>query len=82
MGTRRIPLERLALAAPVTFESPLTHFLPVCIDHDEWGRPWANPRPTKGSRDFLSLSGTDGFVELPPGPNTYAKGFVTDVYRW
>ncbi len=31
---------------------------------------------------FLSLAGTDGFVELPPGPNTYPKGFVTSVYRW
>ncbi len=32
--------------------------------------------------DFLSLAGTDGFVELPPGPNTYPKGFVATVYRW
>ena len=32
--------------------------------------------------DFLSLAGTDGFVELPPGPNTYAKGFVTNMFRW
>jgi len=82
MGTRRVPPERLALAAPVTFQHPLTYFLPVSIEHDDWGRPWANPRPTNGSGDFLSLAGTDGFVELPPGPNTYAKGFVTRVYRW
>jgi len=82
MGTRRVPPERLALAAPVTFQHPLTYFLPVSIEHDDWGRPWANPRPTNGSGDFLSLAGTDGFVELPPGPNTYAKGFVTSVYRW
>jgi molybdopterin molybdotransferase len=82
MGTRRAPPERLALAAPVTFQHSLTYFLPVSIEHDDWGRPWANPRPTNGSGDFLSLAGTDGFVELPPGPNTYAKGFVTSVYRW
>jgi molybdopterin molybdotransferase len=82
MGTKRPPPERLALAAPVTFQPPLTYFLPVAIQHDDWGRPWADPRRTKGSGDFLSLSGTDGFVELPPGPNTYAKGFVTTVYRW
>jgi molybdopterin molybdotransferase len=82
MGTKRAAPERLALAAPVTFQPPLTYFLPVAIEHDDWGRPWANPRRTKGSGDFLSLSGTDGFVELPPGPNTYAKGFVTTVYRW
>jgi len=82
MGTRRTPPERLALASPVTFNLPLTYFLPVAIQHDDWGRPWAEPRPPNGSGDFLSLAGTDGFVELPPGPNTYPRGFVTSVYRW
>jgi molybdopterin molybdotransferase len=82
MGTKRTPPERLALAAPVTFKPALAYFLPVVIEHDDWGRPWAHPKPPNGSGDFLSLAGTDGFVELPPGPNTYAKGFVTSVYRW
>lgn len=82
MGTRREPPERMALMAPVTFHAPLTYFLPVSIEHDDWGRSWANPRPTNGSGDFLSLAGTDGFVELPPGPNTYPKGFVSSIYRW
>ena len=82
MGTKRSAPERLALAGPVTFDHPLTYFLPVAIEHDDWGRPWASPRPPNGSGDFLSLAGTDGFVELPPGPNTYPKGFVATVYRW
>jgi molybdopterin molybdotransferase len=82
MGTKREQPERLALAAAVTVDVPLTLFLPVAIDHDDWGRPWAAPRPPNGSGDFLSLAGTDGFVELPPGPNTYPKGFVSSVYRW
>jgi molybdopterin molybdotransferase len=82
MGTRRAPMERLALAAPVTFQQTLTYFLPVAIEHDDWGRSWAQPRPPNGSGDFLSLASTDGFVELPPGPNTYPKGFVADIYRW
>ena len=82
MGTKRADGERLALAAPVTVQHTLTYFLPVSIGHDDWGRPWATPRPTNGSGDFLSLAGTDGFVELPPGPNTYPKGFVTSMYRW
>ena len=82
MGTRRTAPERLALAAPVSFKPPLAYFLPVVIEHDDWGRPWAHPKATNGSGDFLSLAGTDGFVELPPGPNTYPKGFVTSVYRW
>jgi molybdopterin molybdotransferase len=82
MGTKRTAPERLALAAPVSFNPPLAYFLPVVIEHDDWGRPWAHPKATNGSGDFLGLAGTDGFVELPPGPNTYPKGFVTSVYRW
>jgi molybdopterin molybdotransferase len=82
MGTKRREPERLALAAPATSHHDLTYFLPVTIEHDDWGRPWAAPRPPNGSGDFLSLAGTDGFVELPPGPNTYPKGFVASVYRW
>jgi len=82
MGTRRAMPERFALATPVTFESPLAYFLPITIEHDDWGRPWAHPRATRGSGDFLSLAATDGFVELPPGPNTFPKGFVASVYRW
>jgi molybdopterin molybdotransferase len=82
MGTSRLPPERLALASPVTFQPPLAYFLPVAIDQDAWGRPWANPRPPNGSGDFLSLASSDGFVELPPGPNTYPRGFVSNVYRW
>lgn len=82
MGTQRQPPERLALLSPVSFQAPLAYFLPVAIVHDDWGRSWADPRPTNGSGDFLSLAGTDGFVELPPGPNTFPKGFVSSVYRW
>ena len=82
MGTRPVLHERLALASPVSFDPPLSYFLPVSIEHDAWGQPWANPRPTNGSGDYLSLAGTDGFVELPPGPNTYPKGFVASLYRW
>ena len=82
MVTKRDDQERLALAAPVTFHAALTYFLPVALEHDDWGRAWAAPRPPNGSGDFLSLAGTDGFVELPPGPNTYPKGFVTRMYRW
>ncbi|MEA3106965.1 MAG: molybdopterin molybdotransferase [Gammaproteobacteria bacterium] len=82
MGTRPVLHERLALASPVAFDLPLSHFVPVSIEHDAWGRPWATPRSTNGSGDFLSLAGTDGFIELPPGPNTYPKGFVASLYRW
>ena len=74
--------QRLALGAPVTVTPALTYFLPVRLEPDDWGRDWALPAPTNGSGDFTALAGTDGFIELPPGPNTYAKGFVTRLYRW
>ena len=74
--------QRLALGAPVTVTPALTYFLPVRLEPDDWGRDWAVPAPTNGSGDFTALTGTDGFIELPPGPNTYAKGFVTRLYRW
>jgi molybdopterin molybdotransferase len=82
MGQARPPAERIALSAPVSVKPALAYFLPVRVEIDDWGRAWANPAPTNGSGDFTSLAGTDGFVELPPGPNTYAKGFVTRLYRW
>ena len=82
LGQNPPPAERIALAAPVTVTPPLAHFLPVRFEQDEWGRTWAVPAPTNGSGDFTALAGTGGFVELPPGPNTYTKGFVTRVYRW
>jgi molybdopterin molybdotransferase len=82
MGQARAPVEKIALAAPFKVEPALAFFLPVKVEIDEWGRAWANPVVTNGSGDFTALRGTDGFVELPPGPNTFAKGFVTRLYRW
>ncbi len=82
MGGREAPRARIALAEAIEVKAPLACFVPVRIWVDDWGRPWAQPRPTHGSGDFVSLAGTDGFVELPPGPQTFAKGFVTAWYRW
>jgi molybdopterin molybdotransferase len=82
MGQTPIPGERMALAAPVEVKPAMTLFMPARVAADDWGRNWAQPNPTNGSGDFTALAGTDGFMELPPGPNTYAKGFVTRLYRW
>jgi molybdopterin molybdotransferase len=82
MGRTPPTPERMALGGPVEVGVPLTFFMPVRIEVDDWGRAWAIPKPTNGSGDFTSLAGTDGFVELPPGPNVYPKGFVTRLHRW
>lgn len=79
---RALAGERIALGAPISFNVPLAGFIPVRVETDDWGRPWAMAQATNGSGDFAALAGTDGFVELPPGPNDYPKGFVTRLYRW
>ena len=82
MGVRRENFERIALAAALEWTPALTGFMPVKVSHDDWGRPWATPCPTNGSGDFTALALTDGFVELPPGPASLSKGFLTRLYRW
>lgn len=82
MGLEEQRVPRIALSEAVTFNAALTGFLPVTTEIDEWGRPWARAIPNNGSGDFAALAGSSGFVELPPGPNTYPKGFVTKLYRW
>jgi molybdopterin molybdotransferase len=82
MGAPERGSERIALAGPVTWKPRLTGFMPVRISHDEWARAWAMPCETNGSGDFASLALTDGFVELPPGPADFGKGYVAKLYRW
>lgn len=74
--------ESIALAEAVDVKPPLTFFLPVQCQALSAGEVVAMPRPTKGSGDFTSLVGTDGFVELPPGPATVPAGAVVPFYRW
>jgi molybdopterin molybdotransferase len=82
MGVRAASFERIALATALEWAPALTGFMPVKVTHDDWGRPWATPCPTNGSGDFTGLALTDGFVELPPGPTSLNKGFLTRLYRW
>jgi molybdopterin molybdotransferase len=82
MGEAPAPPARIAITAPVDVKAPLAFYMPVSLRSDEWGRTSAEPRPTNGSGDFTALAGTDGFVELPPGPNTFPKGFVAPFFRW
>jgi len=83
VGTRQRAPERIALAAPVAAgRVPYTYFLPVSVHFDDAGLPCATPRRPNGPGDFLALTHTDGFVELPPKSDGFAQGFVADLYRW
>ena len=82
MGQASAEAPRIALTAPVEVKVPLAYYLPVKMKSDDWGRASAEPCPTNGSGDFTALAGTDGFVELPPGPQSFPKGFVARFFRW
>jgi len=82
MGQAPAEAPRIAITAPVDVKVPLAFYLPVKLRYDDWGRTSAEPCPTNGSGDFTALAGTDGFVELPPGPNSFPKGFVARFFRW
>jgi molybdopterin molybdotransferase len=81
LGARRADIERLAIAESLRGRS-LTYFMPVTVQISALSPASASMRPPNGSGDFLALAGTDGFVELPPRPEGYEKGFIADFYRW
>jgi molybdopterin molybdotransferase len=74
--------QKIALQQAFMQKAPLSCFLPVQVVSDDNGQIKAQPRPTNGSGDFFSLLGTDGFVELPPGPHEVAAGALAPLYRW
>jgi len=81
-GARPAVAARAVLARDFAFDAPLVCFLPVVLRYDPDGRMMAEPRPTGGSGDFISLAGTDGFVELPLGPAIHPAGLVAPFHRW
>jgi len=82
VGARPDLPRRAILARDVAFNKPLACFLPVALGYDAADRLLAEPKPTAGSGDFISLAGTDGFVELPPAPPQPAAGLAVPFYRW
>lgn len=82
MGSAPAPAEFVPLGAAVEAKPALTLFMPVRLNADGNSGMSAEPKPTKGSGDFTSLIGTDGFVELPPGPRLVPAGAIVPLYRW
>lgn len=81
-GIRPSPQPVAVLARDYEFAAALSCFLPVTIRYDRDGRTLAEPRPTGGSGDFIRLAGSDGFVELPPGPATHRAGLAVPFFHW
>jgi molybdopterin molybdotransferase len=82
LGMARTAPLKVVLGSDVTVSSDLTIFLPVQLAQDGSGRQIATPKPTRGSGDFVSLTGTDGFVELTSGPRTAQAGTLAPFYAW
>lgn len=70
------------LAHEVEASPPLTLFMPVTLSSSQRATLLATPRPTNTSGDFVSLAGTDGFVELPAKRGTYPAGTIARLFRW
>ncbi len=81
-GLRDQPNELVELAAPVEASATLTLFVPVSLSWNERGTTLAAPHPTNTSGDFVTLAGTDGFVELDARRGAYPAGTVARLYRW
>lgn len=82
-GRGQVPIQQMPLASMVKAgKAGTTYFIPVTVQMDERGAPEAVPAPSNGPGDFLALTRTYGFVELPPQSEPFAPGFVARFYRW
>lgn len=81
MGAASRPAEQVPLAGDFEVKPALTLFVPARLTRGS-GPTTAELRPTKGSGDFTSLIGTDGFVELPAGPGVVPAGTPVPFYSW
>jgi len=71
-----------ALTAPVAFKPPLAYFLPVKLLSGPAAELLAAPAAVNTSGDFAGLVDTDGFVELPAGPDAFPAGTVARFWEW
>lgn len=82
MGLAPYPIEYAVLGADVAMPPRLSYFVPVVLTSRADGVLVAAPKPTNTSGDFITLAGTDGFVELPRASATGAAGEVARLFRW
>ena len=74
--------EYAKLTSKVYFKPSLTLFKPVRLKSGINGQNYAIPIKTNTSGDFSSLSGTDGYIELPRDKTYFPKGSIARLHRW
>jgi molybdopterin molybdotransferase len=82
MGGEPQIIPTVALGEAVKSHNELSIFLPVKLSYDVDAKRWAEPKPTQGSGDFISLLGTEGFIELRPGQGMMTRGAAVPFYAW
>jgi molybdopterin molybdotransferase len=81
-GQREQAPEFASLAQAFAFKPQLTCFLPVRLISSVGGQVLAMPVHTNTSGDFASLTGTDGYIELPLEEANFAAGTAAQLHRW
>ena len=82
VGLRASEPELVELTAAVEASATLTIFVPVTLSSSPHGTLLAKPHLTNTSGDFVTLAGTDGFVELAAKRGSHAAGTVARLFRW
>lgn len=81
-GLPAFTAEVVELTAPIEASPTLTLFTPVTLSSSERATLLATPHPTNTSGDFVTLAGTDGFVELAAKRGSYPAGTIARLFRW
>ena len=82
LGASPPTIDWLPLSVTYRVRPPLAMLLPVRLESGPTLAPAVVPCPTRGSGDFVSLAGSDGFIELPAGPADYPAGTLCPFRRW
>lgn len=82
MGASWPAPESISLGTAINGHEQLSVFMPIKLITDAHGITRAEPKPTRGSGDFISLLDSDGFVELPPTKGMIQAGAVVPLTRW
>jgi molybdopterin molybdotransferase len=75
-------VELAELTAPIEASATLTLFTPVTVSSSPRATLLATPHPTNTSGDFVTLAGTDGFVELAAKRGPHPTGTIARLFRW
>jgi molybdopterin molybdotransferase len=81
-GLAPAPIELAELTSAVEASPTLTLYIPVTLSSSERATLLATPHRTNTSGDFVTLAGTDGFVELAAKPGAHAAGTIARLFRW